>query len=441
MATEPALPGPRLRAEADDFFETVEFTAVDFLGSDPARDETLRERFGPQLVALLARDRERNLRQAFRSFPLHRAPISRRTINPYYLYEAFFAKGRVVLLPFRLAWMTARTAVFLAGRLVGIIRQILEPTIETESDHSDDNYASALRKIHRMRKPAFMESLWMRARFDVEYLGVALPGVAGDLATESLLESDLDFIGASRHERVMAGRLRDARRTRVRRVSVWLRELGWSGPGLVEMLRADLPILADRSAEVVRAMVAACVVDHDDLYSLGSAIEGLRKLFAHAARPGNDLRRAPEDLPEPIVSNRLLWHPSPRRRRKLQQLLDLPCFRRYSPEETRRIARALRLHSGISRGWVRVLLSQGGADPIDTLRRRLLHVALRTELWSEQIIVLRMVQTLTMLDLQHYAELVWRLGGYEALGDASTLPELPLRQAAAERGTAIEELV
>ena len=39
-------------------------------------------------------------------------------------------------------------------------------------------------------------------------------------------------------------------------------------------------------------------------------------------------------------------------------------------------------------------------------------VLLRTDLWSDQILVLRSVQTLTMLDVQHNCDLVWSLGGY-----------------------------
>jgi hypothetical protein len=39
-------------------------------------------------------------------------------------------------------------------------------------------------------------------------------------------------------------------------------------------------------------------------------------------------------------------------------------------------------------------------------------VLLRTDLWSDQILVLRAVQSLTMLDVQHNCELVWSLGGY-----------------------------
>jgi hypothetical protein len=47
------------------------------------------------------------------------------------------------------------------------------------------------------------------------------------------------------------------------------------------------------------------------------------------------------------------------------------------------------------------------------MRHRLRKVLVRTDLWSDQMIVLRAVQTLTMLDLQHNCELVWNLGGYE----------------------------
>ena len=45
-----------------------------------------------------------------------------------------------------------------------------------------DTYWAALRKIHRMRKPVFMGSLWLRARFDVEYLGLPLPTAPPSLA-------------------------------------------------------------------------------------------------------------------------------------------------------------------------------------------------------------------------------------------------------------------
>ncbi len=89
--------------EAGAFLETVEFTAVDFLADEPERDAEIHARFGPQVAELVRRDRQQNVRRAFRSFPLHELPLAARTINPYAFYEAHLAGGRIALLPFTLA--------------------------------------------------------------------------------------------------------------------------------------------------------------------------------------------------------------------------------------------------------------------------------------------------------------------------------------------------
>ena len=56
------------------------------------------------------------------------------------------------------------------------------------------------------------------------------------------------------------------------------------------------------------------------------------------------------------------------------------------------------------------------------VKARMRDVLLRTDLWSDQILVLRAVQTLTMLDLQHNYELVWNLGGYTRTEQAGFEP-------------------
>ena len=76
------------------------------------------------------------------------------------------------------------------------------------------------------------------------------------------------------------------------------------------------------------------------------------------------------------------------------------------------ILRYLRRHRRVVRGWIKVVLGQGDRDPWATVKARMRDVLLRTDLWSDQILVLRAVQSLTMLDLQHNCELVWNLGGY-----------------------------
>ena len=88
------------RREAGQFLETVEFTAVDFLADEAERDAEIHARFGPQVAELVRRDRQQNVRRAFRSFPLHELPLADRTINPLTFYETYLAGGRVALLPF-----------------------------------------------------------------------------------------------------------------------------------------------------------------------------------------------------------------------------------------------------------------------------------------------------------------------------------------------------
>ena len=87
-------------------------------------------------------------------------------------------------------------------------------------------------------------------------------------------------------------------------------------------------------------------------------------------------------------------------------------FPPYDLAERRRVVRYLRRHRRVVRGWIKVVLGQGARDPWATVKARMRDVLLRTDLWSDQILVLRAVQTLTMLDLQHNCELVWNLGGY-----------------------------
>jgi len=418
----------RTRPEAADFLETVEFTAVDFLTDDPAREGELRSRFGDQVAELIRRDRRRVIRKAFRSEPLHLRPLAQRTINPYVLYETYFAKGRVLALPIVLAWRGVNGAGH-AVRWVGrTVRAILNPGVGGD-EGTDSTYAAALRKIHRMRKPAFMEALWMRARFDAEYLGLSLPGVPDALGGDGLLDGDLGFIGATRQDRLAADRLRRDQRDRLARIGDRLARMGWTMPALADELARDYPHLASRGGEAVRALVAASLADHDDVDTLGLSIEGIERMVAHAADPASNLRRLPEGLPPRLVGRRLLWNFTTGRGRPLADLLDLPGpWRDADPATRRRILRYLRRHRSTLNGWAKVVLGQGGPDPRATLRSRLREVLVRTDLWSDQIVILRTVQALTMLDVHHYADLVYALGGYDEGEAPDPPPRLPLRE-------------
>ncbi|CAN5666732.1 hypothetical protein BH23PLA1_BH23PLA1_30090 [soil metagenome] len=415
----------RRREEADDFFETVEFTAIDFLVSNPQCDEAIGQRYGQQVLELLRRDRRQNLRRAFRSFPLHQAPQAWRTINPFALYEAYLSRGRLLILPFRFLSWIIKGLVFLISRVVRVVREILNPRFIDRPEEPSDTFASAIRKIHRMRKPAFIESLWLRARFDVEYLGLPLPWVPISVGTDTLIERDLDFIGATRHERIMAERMHEDQRQRLLRIGRWLGSFGWDFHSLPAMLDRDFPHLANRTAEVIRALVTAAIVDHDDIYTLCASIDALRLLMAHGADPKADPHLLPTGLPEPMIVRQPLWYSSKEPRRPVPDLLNRPCFPNNDEVQHRQILRYLRRHRKYVRGWLVVLQTQGGPDPVETLRSRFQAVLLRSDLWSDQILVLRTIQTLTMLDVHHYGELVWKLGGYDQLEPAVEATGLP----------------
>jgi hypothetical protein len=264
-----------------------------------------------------------------------------------------------------------------------------------------------------MRKPVFMGSLWLRARLDVEYLGLQLPTSPAVMGFDSAMEADLDFIGASRRDRIIAEGIRRDHQRRLAWTDRWLTRFGWTLNGLPGFLAHEVPYLANRASEALRALVAACVLDHDDVATLALSMEALTMLAEHAADPSNDLKRLPPGLPDPVVNPRRLWRPSPRRIPSPRRLFDLPAFARYDAAARKRIVWLLRRHRRVCRGWFRVVLGQGGSDPWAEVRSRLMDVLLKTDLWSDEILILRAVQTLTMLDVHHNCELVWSLGGYD----------------------------
>ena len=417
------------RREADAFLETVEFTAVDFLSDEPERDAEIHARFGPQVAELVRRDRQQNVRRAFRSFPLHELPLAARTINPYALYEAHLAGGRIALLPFTLARGFAWAIVLGVRAVYRVVHEILHPQVDRQQIVPSDTYWAALRKIHRMRKPVFMGSLWLRARFDVEYLGLPLPTAPPGLAAESLMESDLDYIGATRQDRIIAEQVRRQHQQRLEWILRWLDRFGWTFDELPAYLAREIPFLANRGGEALRALVAACILDHNDIATLALSIGGLKRVMAHAADATRDPKRIPLDLPDPIVNLRRLWHPVHRCKRPDTDLFALPCFPAYNAAQRRAILRYLRRHRRVVRGWIKVILGQGESDPWATVKARMRDVLLRTDLWSDEILVLRAVQSLTMLDLQHNCELVWKLGGYTRpeVGDAEPDAQPPTR--------------
>jgi hypothetical protein len=412
------------RAEASEFLETVEFTAIDFLSADPERDAEIQARFGEQVAQLVAHDRQQNVRKAFRSFPLHELPLAERTINPYVFYDRYLSRGWIAFFPFIVAGGMLKSAIAAVRGVYNGVQEVLDPRVTQDREVPADTYWAALRKIHRMRKPAFMGSLRLRARFDVEYLGLPLPTAPETIAADSLMEKDLDFIGASRQDRIIAEQTRRSHQRRLEWIQRWLIRFDWSFDLLPSYLAREIPYLANRGGEALRALVAAWVLDHDDVATLSFSIEALTTLMEYAANPDANLQALPPGLPDPVLNLKRLWRPVHRIGRPWAELFTLPCFASFDPAARKRIMTFLKRHRRVVGGWVRVVLGQGGDDPWSEVQARMHDVLLKTDLWSDQILILRAVQTLTMLDVQHNSELVWTLGGYSRGEDEDAPPFL-----------------
>lgn len=408
-------------------YETTDFTAIDFINEDEHRDRELRERYGDRVAELVAADRVRNIRSAFRSYPLQLIHPARRTINLFVLYETYAARGKFFALPFRMIWWGIRAFLLAIRQVARVVREVLRPQALGAARESFDSFAIALRKVHRMRKPSFMEALMLRAYFDVEYLGLACPGGVPLAGSEPPIEVDLDFIEASRRDRVWVDRLRHDQEGRLDGVNRALELLGWSGDGLDRELEENYPPLVQRKGEVLRALTVALVADHEDVRSLTIAIDGIRRMMDYAADPFHKLNQLPDGLPPALPRRRPSWFLPPKERRSVSDLFLMQGMGDYNEYQRAQIVRFLRLKHNLADGWLDLVLAQGGLDPIGVLRTRLRAVIARTGLWSEQVVILRTVQTLTVLDLHHYCRSVWRLGRYEELerDGRARMPRLP----------------
>jgi len=184
------------------------------------------------------------------------------------------------------------------------------------------------------------------------------------------------------------------------------------------------------------------MADHEDVRSLAAAIRGLRAFLAYAADARHDLSVLP-----PWITRYALDGPARRRTwfrdRAAQRLFRLPIFPTYDLWQQRRIRFAIKSHRRIVGPWVDVMLTAGGSDPMAGLENRLLDVIRRVDLWSDQIVTLRTLQTMTILDVDHYCRTVWELGRYADLGEAEApaAPAGPAMPRASRNGSANEEAV
>ena len=387
-------------------FHGNDFTAVHFLSADAALGDEVGRRYGPHLAVLLARDRRDNVRRVFRTYPFHRLPGEQRTINPLALYQRHMEGGRVLLVPFKLAWLTARLAWQALGKLAAVVRDVVNPTAgELVVLHEADPFAVAVRKIHRMRKPLFMECLRMRAEFDPEYLGVHIPGVPVDVRAASVpcVERDLALADA---DPAVFEEFRSAERQRQQQVlqfRLWLGRLR----------------LGSLKPEALRAAAIAYVIDYRQARRVLEATYRLERALAEVqAADGSPAQGRLSGWLVTLCTRALYGS-------RLRRVFAQPAFADIDDRRRRRGTWLVCHRRGPLLEAVRCLSRSATCrspeapqdepedDPVGRARAVLAEVAGDPETWTRQLVNLRAVQTLSVLDMATYIDLVAELGEYE----------------------------
>jgi hypothetical protein len=343
----------------------------------------------------------------FGTYPLHRRPREQRVVNLHRLYEEWLSGGRALLLPFRLAWRSLLALGTGMRWVVQAVREIRVPQLRRDPrDAADADFATAVRKIDRMRLPAVEAAMALRARADPEYLGVALPGVPAPPGGGGEVGEDLRFVAALPEARHALEEARDQAQADMRRLARLLEE------GLLDRVARRLGI--DAGSLGPRHRRAAAVAYRADLLgvrTLLSAADVVRESFAAAGR------RQPRGL-------RFRLRPGLAR-----------AFRRWraaNPFPDRAAcAAAWRVAAEDWNGAGRALgrwAEDGEAAAREEGERRLADLLRHPGRLEEQLHTLRTVQTLSIIDVLNYRTHVWRLGRYAEDGEDAG-PHLTLGEA------------
>lgn len=401
-------PGGRVRnLESDDEVQehlTTSFTALHFLDADPSRDAEVAERFGPRVLALLERDRRALFRRVFGCYPLHKLPKDQRVLNLREFYNRNFEGGRALLLPWTFLKRVGHWTVVGIRFVARAVEEIRNPRL---SDHGDQDaladFTVAVRKIERMRGPGAQACLWQRSLVDVEYMGISIPGLPIAPETTGRLEHDLAFLDASDTWR------RDLKLERERAASDMRRLARLIEEGLEDRVRGRIGGDGSWTPEHRRALAVAYRSDDQGLRAYLSCLDVLREEAAHAQQ---EAAQAPRWIPKPALKRAFkAWWAEHGEGDSHARVAAWRAFRRNRGGS----AKALEI-------WHEL-----GAERARARGEELCAEALRHPgKISEQLVTLRVVQTLSLIEIMNYRRHVWDVGGY-ALGgeDPGDLLEMP----------------
>jgi hypothetical protein len=290
------------------------------------------------------------------------------------------------------------------GKTATVVREILQPeSAGADRQSGAAPFRVALRKIHRMKAPGLLEAMQMRVSFDPAYCG-APPTWSFGVPMEAVpeLERDMDFLQLRQRERRAMRGIAAENRRRVEQLHDVVRELDVFGPCATEMEQQ----LGER------AVTIAYVTNRDHLRSLFEAQRWLDRLLPQYEATATRIRC-------PLTTRCRAWArrgggPHPVQRLLAERLLD----RRVSRRGRANLRRAYTLDLGSTRDIVDAWLAlPDGVAP----RARAIELARgvfrSSGEMSRELVALRAVQSLSVLDVRNYRDLVFRIGGYASDGE------------------------
>lgn len=396
---------------------TTAFTVLHFLDASPARDAEVAARFGDDVLVRLQEDRRRLVRRVFGTYPLHHRPRESRLVSVRQVYDEWVGGGRILVLPLRATWVGLRLTLRGFGALHRAVLAIREPARGLyEEAGVEADLDAALRKIDRMRAPAALQAARLRATIDPEYHGLGLP--FGLFDPEELLPAsgtsaarrDAEFLGA---RAVFTDELAALEHRATRAIGHLERA---AREGLVERLGERLGTDLTEDPETLRALSILVVSDEEGLRSDLFGAE----VFAECVIDGLEF-----GLPRgPLIPPLALW----------------PAFRGYwraggrealvsaarkagvldtesgSARRVKRAAwRALCADADGARRAFRALREARELGPEAARRRaeeRLADALRHPTRVTEQLVTVRIVQTMTLMDVRNYREHVRTVGEY-----------------------------
>lgn len=384
-------------------YPTTEFTALDFLGGDAERDKHLAAVFGQEVLEVVKFDRRTMVREIFGTRPVNHLKKHERSFNPLRFYEKRLSHGRVLLAPLMLVWRFFRTIGWVVGKVRQIVREVLDPEVAMQRrEIGEAPFAVALRKIHRMKAPGLLEAIRMRLSIDPSYSGAPAGWSEEEEHGEPQIESDLRFLHLRERE---AAHMRDDAEKVRREVAALHATVGWLPPlHVVEQGDPD----RDRRRAGELAVTCAWIANKDQVRTLMGAerwrIEVLPTLLELSERLplGKRVLGA--------IASVFVKHP-----------VDV-WLERHGKDLPKKARTVLRV--GYSRNYrdTRAVINAWHKLPADetpagSAIATLQHVYRNGPAVRRDILALRTVQSLAVLDVRNYRDLVFRIGDYESDGE------------------------